>query len=153
MGAGFVVGGSRCKAANSVNIRYIHHQGTRTTSSTVAYAESPDYHRVNAQRHLVDYYRRLATQQRLLTPLPTRSSVRTIPRRTGPSAETINAPRTARMRKTCCNGCDGSMVRWLHRRWGHMVISGLKDNHLQMYVGLPVFGFIDTTLRGCRRVE
>ena len=62
-----------------------------------------------------------------------------------------------RISKVC-----GVMVRWLSERWGHVVMTGLKDDRLQLYVDsisevsgvyIPIFGFLDTTLRGCRRVK
>ena len=54
------------------------------------------------------------------------------------------------------------MVRWLKETWGHVVLTGLHDaSWLPQYVkaisnvfgvNLLIFGFIDCTIRGCRRV-
>ena len=56
-----------------------------------------------------------------------------------------------------------TMVRWIRRRWGATIVCGLDLSRLPTYVNaiktktavenLPLFGFIDFTLKGSRRVK
>lgn len=65
-----------------------------------------------------------------------------------------------REQQTCCEGCDGSFVRWLHRRWVYVVVSEVEVGPpLKLYMmaiytktggNFLVSEFIDITLRRCR---
>ena len=56
---------------------------------------------------------------------------------------------------------SNTMVRWMHARWGHVILGGLIESRLPLYAEsvrrstgiatVDIFGFIDGTVRGTAR--
>ena len=82
--------------------------------------------------------------------------------RLGSAGTLVGLGRKLRMNPDRISKISITMVRWLRQRWSATLACGLDISRLLEYVDailartgvdLPVFGFIDVTLRGCRRVK